>query len=37
MSDVDIKKVTIVSKLRGFVLVKEDLQGYNTNDRHAET
>ena len=27
MSDVDIKNVTIVRKLRGFVLVKADVQG----------
>ena len=26
VSDVDIKKVTIVSKLRGFLLVKADPQ-----------
>ena len=37
MSDVDIKKVTIVSKLRGFVLVKADLQGLNLNDRLVDT
>ena len=29
MSDVDIKNVTIVYKLTGFVLVKADLQGHN--------
>ena len=37
MSDVDIKNVTIVSKLRGFFLVKADLQSHNSNDRHADT
>ena len=37
MSDVDIKKVTNVYKLMGFVLVKADLQGHNSNDRHADT
>ena len=34
MPDVDVKKVTIVSKLRGF-FVKADLQGHNSIDRHA--
>ena len=37
MSDVDIKNVTIVSKLRGFVLVKEDVQVHNSNEKHADT
>ena len=37
MSDVDINKVTVVSKLRGFVLVKANLQGHNSNDRHSDT
>ena len=36
MSDVDIKNVTIVYKLMGFVLVKADLQGHNSNDRPAD-
>ena len=35
MSDVDVKNVTIVSKLRGFFLAKADLQLFN--DRHADT
>ena len=37
MTDVDIKNVTVVSKLRGFVLVKANLQGHNSNDRHSDT
>ena len=36
MSDVDIK-VTIVSKLKGLVLVKANPQVHNSNDRHADT
>ena len=37
MSDVDMKNVTIVSKLRGFFfLVKAGLQGHNSNDRHTD-
>ena len=34
MSYVDIKNVTIVSKLREFFLVKADIQCHNSNDRH---
>ena len=37
MSDIDIKNVTIVSKLTGLFLVKADLQGHKSNDRHADT
>jgi len=37
MSDVDIKNVVIVRKLRGFVLVKADLQSHDSNERHADT
>ena len=36
MSDVDIKIVTIVSKLRESFLVQADPQGHNSNDRHAD-
>ena len=37
MSEVDIKNVTIVSKLtRFFFLVKAGLQGHNSNDRHGD-
>ena len=36
MSDIDIK-VTIVSKLKGLVLVKADPQVHNSKDRHADT
>jgi len=37
MIDVDINKMTVVSKLRGFVLVKANLPGHNSNDRHSDT
>ena len=37
MPDIDIKNVTIDSKLRGYFLVKADLQGHNSNDRHTNT
>jgi len=37
MTDVDIKNVTIVSKLSGLVRVKANLQGHNSNDRHSNT
>jgi len=37
MTDVDINKVTAVSKLSGLVRVKANLQGHNSNDRHADT
>ena len=37
ISDVDIRNVTIVYKLIGFVLVKVDVQGHNSKDRHADT
>ena len=36
MSDIDIKNMTIVYKLTGFVLVKADLQNHNSNDRLAD-
>ena len=34
MSEVDIKNVAIVSKLKELFLVKADLQCHNSNDRH---
>ena len=36
MPDVDIKNLTIVSKLRGFSLVKASLQDHNSNDKLAD-
>ena len=35
-SEVDINNVTSVPKLNGFFLVKADLQGHNSNERHTD-